>query len=184
MCENSCLLAKGINKCAKADLPTNPHGIVEENCCDFTNDDCMLGSCENCFIPKKFNGIDGETSSNDNTDSSDGETDGDQVTYCKWTRVEKKVQKVTVMEERSDCVENWKETVKSLKQHISRKHSQAASLIDAKSNLQKGQLLMQVDYSDSYKNAEQNEMQTPISAIPVSVFLLLVAITRQKKENS
>ena len=83
VCENSCLLAKGINKCAKADLPTNPHDIVEENCCDFTNDDCILGSCQNCSIPKKFNEIDGETSSNDNTDSSDGETDGDQVTYCK-----------------------------------------------------------------------------------------------------
>ena len=88
--ESSFLLAKGINKCAKADLPTNTHDIVEENCCDFTNDDCMLGSCENCSILKKFNEIDGETSSNDNTDSSDGETDGDQVTYCKCTRVKKK----------------------------------------------------------------------------------------------
>ena len=63
-------------------------------------------------------------------------------------------------EERSDFVENWKESAKSLNQHIFRKRSQAASLIDAKSNLQEGQLLMQVDYSDSYKNAEQNEIQS------------------------
>ena len=73
---------------------------------------------------------------------------------------ERKVQKVTVTEERSDCVENWKESVKSLKQPIFRKRSQAGSLIDAKSNLQEGQLLMQVDYSESYKNAEQNEIQS------------------------
>ena len=153
VCENSCLLAKGINKCANTDLPTNPHDIV-----DSTVDHCMLGLCEDCSIPKKINPIADETSSNDNTDSSDGETDGNQVTYCKWTRVEKKVQKVTVTEERSDCVESWKESVKSLKQQIFRKRSQAASLIEAKSNLQEGQLLMQVDYSESYKNAEQNEI--------------------------
>ena len=102
VCENSCLLAKGINKCANTDLPTNPHDIVEENCCDSTNDHCMLGLCEDCSMPKRFSHIDDETSSNDNTDSSDGETDGNQLTYCKWTRVIKKTQKVTVTEERSD----------------------------------------------------------------------------------
>jgi len=158
VCENACLLAKGINLCAKLDLPTNPHDIVEENCCDSTNDDCMLGSCENCSIPKKFSKIDDDASTD--TDSSDGEIDGDQVSYCKWARVEKKVQKITVTEERSDCVESWKESVKSLKQHIFRKRSQAASLIESKSNLKEGQLLMQVDYSESYKNAEQNEIQS------------------------
>ena len=56
--------------------------------------------------------------------------------------------------------ERWKESVKSLKQHIFRKRSQAVSLIDAKSNLQEDQLLMQVDYSENYKNAEQNEKQS------------------------
>jgi len=127
-------------------------------CCDSTNDDCMLGSCENCSIPKKFSKIDDDASTD--TDSSDGEIDGDQVSYCKWARVEKKVQKITVTEERSDCVESWKESVKSLKQHIFRKRSQAASLIESKSNLKEGQLLMQVDYSESYKNAEQNEIQS------------------------
>ena len=28
VCQNSCLLTKGINKCANTDLPTNPHDIV------------------------------------------------------------------------------------------------------------------------------------------------------------
>ena len=83
VCENSCVLAKGINKCANTDLPTNPHDIVEENCCDSTDYHWMLGLCEDCSIPKKFNHINDETSSNDNIDSSDGETDGNQVTYCK-----------------------------------------------------------------------------------------------------
>ena len=62
--------------------------------------------------------------------------------------------------DRSDCVGSWKESVESLKQHIFRKHSQAASLIEPKSNLQEGHLLMQVDYNQSHKNPEQNEIQS------------------------
>ena len=50
--------------------------------------------------------------------------------------------------------------MKSLKQHIFRKRSQAAFLIEAKSNLQECYLLIQVNYSESYKNAEQNEIQS------------------------
>ena len=163
MCKNSCLLAKGIKKCLKGEnLPANPHKIVKENCCDSSNDDCIPGSCVQYSSPKKFNGNDEEISSNDsdNTDSSGRETHGDEVTYRKWSRIEKKVQKITVTEDRSDCVGNWKESVKSLKQHIFRKRSQATSLIEVKSNLQEDHLLMQVDYSESYKNAEQNQIQS------------------------
>lgn len=32
--ENSCHLARGSNKSAKTDLPTNSYDIVEENCCN------------------------------------------------------------------------------------------------------------------------------------------------------
>ena len=122
----------------------------------------MLGSCVQCSSPNKFNKNDEEIFSNDsdNTDSSGRETDCDQVTYSEWSQIEKKVQKITVREDRSDCVGSWKESVKSLKQHIFWKCSQAASLIEAKSNLLEGHLLMQVDYSESYKNAEQNEIQS------------------------
>ena len=66
-------------------LRANPHEIVEENYCDSSNDDCMLGSCLLCSSPNKFNGNDEEISSNDsdNTDSFCRETDDDQVTYRK-----------------------------------------------------------------------------------------------------
>ena len=84
VCKNSCLLAKSINKCVKGvNLLANPHEIAEENCCDSSNDDCLLGSCVQCSSPNKFNWNDEEISSNDsdNTDSSDRENDGDKVTY-------------------------------------------------------------------------------------------------------
>ena len=60
----------------------------------------------------------------------------------------------------SDCVGSWQKSMKSLKQYVFRKRSQAASLTEAKSNLQEGHLLIQIDYSESYKNAEQNEIQS------------------------
>ena len=86
VCQNSCLLAKGINKCVKGvNLPTNLHEIIEENWCHSSNGDCMLGSCVQCSSPNKFNGNDEEISSNDsnNNVSSGRETKGDQVTYSK-----------------------------------------------------------------------------------------------------
>ena len=70
------------------------------------------------------------------------------------------MQKITVTEDCSDCVGSWQESMKSLKQHVFRKRSQAASLTEAKSNLQEGHLLNHIDYSESYKNAEQNEIQS------------------------
>ena len=78
----------------------------------------MLGFCVQCSSPKKFNRNDEEISSNnsDNTDSSGTEIDGDQVTYIKWSWIEKKVQIITATEDRSDCVRTWMESVKSLKQ--------------------------------------------------------------------
>ena len=88
VCENSCLLAKGISKCVKGvNLPANPHEIVKTNCCDSSNDDCILGSCVQCSSPNIFNGTDEDISSNDsdNTDSSSRETEGDQVIYRKWS---------------------------------------------------------------------------------------------------
>ena len=121
MCENSCLLAKGISKCVKGvNLPANPHEIVKENCCNSSNDDCILVSCVQCSSPNIFNGNDEDISSNDsdNTDSSGREAEGDQVIYSKWSWIEKKVQKIIATEDHSDYVRSWKENVKSLKQHI------------------------------------------------------------------
>ena len=92
-CENSCLLTKDIKKSVKGvNLSANPHEIVEENRCNSSIDECMLGSCVQCSSPKKFNRNDEEISSSnsDNTDSSGRVIDGDQVTYSKWSWIEKK----------------------------------------------------------------------------------------------
>ena len=166
-------------------LSASPHEIVEENCCHFSNDDCMLGSCVQCSSPNKFNGNDEEISSNDsdNTDSSGKETDGDQVTYSKWSRIEKKVQKITLREDRSDCVESWKESAKSLKQHIFRKCSQAASLIEAKSNLQERHLLNKLTTARATKTLSKTKYKVLTLVIVVAASSEPAATTGQRKAS-
>ena len=72
----------------------------------------------------------------------------------------KKVTKVKVTVDEVEANESWKESVKSLKAHIHRKRVQADSLNSAKESLEEDEILMQVDYSESYKNAEQDEIQS------------------------
>ena len=80
----------------------------------------MKISCVKYSNPNKFNGNDDEISSKDSekSDYSGMKTDGYQVTYSKWSRIAKKMQKITLTEDRSDCVGSWKNSVRSLKQHI------------------------------------------------------------------
>ena len=71
--------------------------------------------------PNKFNGIDDEISSNDSEKAADYsgiKADGYQVTYSTWSWIAKKMQKITLTEDRSDCMGSWKNSVRSLKQHI------------------------------------------------------------------
>ena len=45
VCENVCLLAKGINKSCKLNLAVNPHDLVESFSCTSTSKACMQGDC-------------------------------------------------------------------------------------------------------------------------------------------
>ena len=65
-------------------------------------------------------------------------------------------------------VVNCKAVVNSLKKHINRKRSQSSSLHEI--SLKDDEILMQVDYSENYKNADQNKIQSALTlAILASV---------------
>ena len=72
----------------------------------------------------------------------------------------KKVTEVKVTVDEVEANESWKESVKSLKAHIHRKRVPADCLNSAKESLENDEILMQVDYGESYKNAEQDEIQS------------------------
>ena len=61
---------------------------------------------------------------------------------------------------------DWYQTVSALKEHIHRKRIQVESYNLQKAELKEGEALVHVDYSESYKNKQQNEIQ--------SAYLILV----------
>ena len=50
VCENACLLAKGINNSRNVYLPTNPHDLVEKCACYSDSKPCVYGNCDQCII--------------------------------------------------------------------------------------------------------------------------------------
>ena len=84
VCENTSLIAKGINKSLKLKLPINSHELLERFSCGGESD-CMNGNCDSCStLHQREN--DGSTSSedeeslNDSNDVAGKET----VTFYRW----------------------------------------------------------------------------------------------------
>ena len=91
VCENTRLLAKGLNKRFRLSLPTDPHNLVEENACDLSSASCMTSECFEC-APKSFLASKlGENETLDSSESEDSEGDSQDVEYYKWCRVDGKV---------------------------------------------------------------------------------------------
>ena len=107
MCENACLLAKGLKKKFRLSLPTDPHNLVEENACDSSSASCMTGECSECasklFLASKL--VENETL--DSSERQDSEGDSQDVKYYKWCRVDGKVPKVLINVNENDAVADW-----------------------------------------------------------------------------
>ena len=114
ICENACLLAKGINKHLKFDLPTTPHGLVEKFSCS-RESTCMNNSCLECVEPL-WNHNPVELTDNDDDDEQ-------LVTFYRWGKVER-TQKICVTMNRDETWETWREVIHGLKCHIHRKRQQ------------------------------------------------------------
>ena len=59
-----------------------------------------------------------------------------------------------------DALEQWIEEISNLKKHIHRKRIQVEEFDKRKEQLEEGELIEQCDYSDNYKNVEQDEIQS------------------------
>ena len=116
ICENACLLAKGINKHLKLKLPTTPHDLVERFSCG-RESSCMNNICKDCVEPKweVGNGQDEDECHSNDEDSS--------VTFYRWGKAER-TQKLCVTMDKDETWETWCEVIKGLKSHIYRKREQ------------------------------------------------------------
>ena len=71
-----------------------------------------------------------------------------------------KLQKVLFKKSIDESIRLLNSTVKTLKHHILVKHVQFNFYNDVKNNLTKNEVLIHVDYSESYENKPQREIQS------------------------
>ena len=148
VCENACLLAKGINNSRNIHLPINPHDMVQKYACNSDSKLCMYENCDQCII-NEFG----------DKELSDEESASNMVMYQNWCRQDKKGQKVSLTIDYEDAMEQWIEEISNLKKHILWKRIQAEEFNKRKEELEEGELIVQYDYSENYKNDEQDEIQ-------------------------
>ena len=61
--------------------------------------------------------------------------------------------------EKSEFYDEWKKMVLELKEHIHRKRIQASAYNTCITDLSPSEALIHIDYSESYKNKQQDEIQ-------------------------
>jgi len=129
ICENACLLAKGINKYLKLKLPTTPHDLVERFSCS-RESSCMNNTCEECVEPKWEAGeepdVDEIRSSDDDSNDEASNDEDSNVTFYRWGKAER-TQKICVTLDKDETWETWCEVIKELKSHIYRKREQVTN---------------------------------------------------------
>ena len=141
MCENACLLAKGLNKRFRLFLPTDPHNLVEENACESNSASFVTGECSE-YAPKSFLASRiPENETLDNSESEDSEGDSQDAEYHKWY-----------------WVTDWVSSIENQKLHIRRKRMQVVEFNALKENLEENEILVKCDYSENYKNLAQDEI--------------------------
>ena len=182
ICENASLFAKGLNsqrRKLKGKLPTNPHELIEMFSCNSDEADCMLENCCMCKSSKlidelivdhpsesesseESNSSDGSSVSNDPNDSEDqaSEQNADKVIYYRWQTVDKKITKARIEIGFNNAIEMFKEEVAVLKEHIHIKRRQVNAYREMKESLTNDDLMVQVDFAESYKNEHQNAIQS------------------------
>ena len=127
-------------------LATNVHDLVEVNACDSSQDVCMIGECELCLISNLL--------------LSNFEEEKTTISLLNWQRVDKNFAKINQSLSFDQDIEKWNSTILTIKKHIHQKRKQVASYNQQKLDLKPGEALIHVDYSESYNNSQQDEVQS------------------------
>ena len=144
--ENVLLLSKGIDSSLLLELASNAHSIAVKYSCNSHSKACMIGECEDC-TPYKILNVDGFYGKKD-------------VKFFKWCRENKNMKKVQMTLKCDEAIEIWTSSVANLKQQIHRKPIQVFCLNSTKEDLKNTDVLLHVDFSESYKNVNQDEIQS------------------------
>ena len=139
ICECMVLFSKGLQ------MASNVHSVVEKYSCNSHSKACIIRECENCTSGKILN-----------VDGFDGKKD---VKFFKWCRENKHGKKIEKTHKCEEAIKTWTSSVMNLKQRIHRMRIQLFCLNCIKEDL-KSTVLLHVDFSKCYKNANQDEIQS------------------------
>ncbi|XP_066932919.1 glutamic acid-rich protein-like [Clytia hemisphaerica] len=200
VCENTCLIAKALLRIKKGH-PTDPHSIMEKYCCDASDMTCINSTCGECNGIKILNGWNENEKSDESEESDDSEENDDSeeseneeatskkggskptFVYKAWVRENHKIKKTTVTKEtRDELFKDWETSLATLKKHIHRKREQHAAYVAMKENIEPGTAIIHVDYSESYRNKQQDEIQS--AYFGQSSFSIFTACAYYKADNS
>ena len=145
VCQNAPLLEKGVNSSLKSSDILSPtvHDLVEIHTCNSSSKDFVLGSCPECLNP--------------GLSFSDLKTDVDLIFFLLWELVGKKIVKLNQTMAFGQVIPKWMEIIK---RHIYWKREQVSSYNKQRNELKTGEAFIHVDYSESYNNTQQYEIQS------------------------
>ena len=174
-------MARAVKK-LKRGHPITAHDIVERYICDSSDLNCITNVCEKCspleILQTWDTDLSGESSE---SESSTKEDEVDSITFSTWTREEGKIKKILKSLDREQFYQQLHQTVLLLKEHIHRKQVQIECYNKQKTELKEGEAIVHVDYSESYKNRQQNEIQSVYFG--QSAFSLFTACVYHVDEN-
>ena len=120
---------------------------------------CMFNECSECKDGKLC-----ELAADDNWSSSNSDSDSDgkanEVSFYKWETPDKHAAKVRITLPFDEAIDIFKASVTVLKKDIYSKRVQNREYNRIKESLDHCEILVHVDYAESYKNVHQNEIQS------------------------
>ena len=142
LCENVELLCKGVNKHTDLELPVKCHDLMEKIGCNPLREDCSNGTCGEC--PK----IDLEMLQ-----------DVDKIPFYYWVKKEYYHKELTELSG-PEVKDRLCELFTVLKSHFFRKRVQSQMYKKHLDELKDNEMLIHVDYSENYKNKQQDEIKS------------------------
>lgn len=174
ICENATFLVNGMNKklFPECRLPETVNELVAKFSCSTDDENCMNTRCNECkstgIMLTNFN-IESQTDTDDasseepvDDERNDSEEfEKDYVRYYEWARGDdNKLMKMMSSKSAENSIGLLDTTIQVLKRHLYVKRVQCKFYDDFKKNLGKNDLLVHVDYSESYENKQQREIQS------------------------
>ena len=124
------------------------------------------------------------SSDTDSGSETDSRKNPDNVTFYRWQIFEKKINKSKADVTFKDAVKMFKDDIKTLREHIRIKREQINASHEIKSSFSENNLMLHVDFTESYKNDQQYVLQSAyFKNQSFSIFTACCYIKRANNNN-